>query len=133
MTLGYLLSTRHVAFGIPLVVWGGLVLMMTVGVCDFALQSSTPARTILRLSALLVGLGLGMVAIGAVGQAQLTSHWDSVAAQVLPDGGHVHLSRMVKFHEQACLALGGLLGLLPVCAGVALVGRGLSRLERFRE
>lgn len=133
MMLGFLLRMQHVALGVPLVIWGGAALALTMRVGVFALRAAARARTVFLLSAVLVGLGLGMFVLGAIGQAQLMAARDSIAAQGTSPEERMQLWEGLKFHEQACLVLGGLLGLLPACAGVALVGQGLSRLDRFRE
>jgi hypothetical protein len=131
MTVAFLLSTRHEALGVPLVFWGGGALALTVVLSVLACRAATRARTVFLLCALLMGLGLAVAALGAVGQHQHRARGPGIVAMAAPGEERLRLAEEVELAAQGRLASGGLLGLLPFCVGVALVGQGLVRLRRY--
>jgi hypothetical protein len=126
-----LLSSNHTALDVPLVVWGGGALVLTAVAWGVACRAATRAREVFLLSALLMVLGLAVAVLGLVGEVQLMARRPRIASIPATLEERMLLWEELKFSEQACLATGALLGLLPFCAGVALLGQGLVRLERY--
>jgi hypothetical protein len=126
-----LLSASHTALGIPLLAWGGGALVVTIVAWGLACRAATRARGVFLLSAMLMVLGLAVAVLGKVGEVQLRAQRPRIAATPATEEERQLLWVELEFSEQACFITGALLGLLPFCAGVALLGQGLVRLERY--